>query len=138
MPPLTNYRLFISHSWAYGDAYEKLLEMFNAHPLFKWTDYSVPKNDPIHDANNDKELYNAIKNQIKSVNCVLILAGVYSTHSKWINKEIEISKTFYNKPIVAIQPWGAERTSSVVKNNADIIVKWNSSSIVDAIRNHSI
>ena len=31
----------------------------------------------------------------------------------------------YNKPIIAVQPWGAERTSSIVKNAADVIVGWN-------------
>lgn len=46
MPALANYRLFISHSWAYGDAYEKLVSFFNEYPNFKWTDYSVPKTTP--------------------------------------------------------------------------------------------
>lgn len=138
MPELTNYRLFISHSWAYGDAYEKLVSFFNEHPFFKWTDYSVPKNDPIHDAPNATALYNAIKNQIAPVNCVIILAGVYSSYSKWIDKEIEISKTVYSKPIVAVEPWGSEKTSKIVKDNADAIVKWQSSSIVKAIKDFSI
>lgn len=69
---------------------------------------------------------------------MLILAGVYSSYSKWINKEIDIAKNVYNKPIIAVQPWGAERTSKNVKDNADKIVNWNSSSIVDAIREYSI
>ena len=106
MPALTNYRLFISHSWAYGDAYEKLVQFFNEHPNFKWSDYSVPKDDPIHNVSNETALYNAIKKQISPVNCVIILAGVYSTYSRWINKEIEISKEVFSKPIVAVQPWG--------------------------------
>ena len=138
MPTLTNYRLFISHSWAYGDAYEKLVGFFNEHPNFKWTDYSVPKDDPIHDAPSSTALYEAIKRQVAPVNCVVILAGVYSTYSEWINKEIEIAKQVYSKPIVAIEPWASERTSKVVKDNADVIVKWQSSSIVQAIRDHSI
>lgn len=138
MPDLKNYRLFISHSWTYGDAYEKLVEFFNEHPNFSWIDYSVPKNDPIHSANNDTELYKAIKSQIAPVNCVVMLAGVYSSYSKWIDKEIQISKTDFNKPIIAVEPWGAEKTSQLVKNNADAIVKWQSKSIVDAIRKYSI
>ncbi|MDR2408606.1 MAG: TIR domain-containing protein [Bacteroidales bacterium] len=138
MPELKNYRLFISHSWAYGDAYERLVGFFNEHPLFKWTNYSVPKDDPIHNAKNEKDLYDAIKAQVSPVNCVVILAGVYSTYSKWINKEIEISKQIFNKPIVAVEGWGAERTSAIVKNNADIVVRWNSTSIVEAIRNYSL
>lgn len=137
MPKLTNYRLFISHSWAYGDAYEKLVKFFDEHPNFKWANYSVPKDDPIHNAPTSVALYEAIKRQVAPVNCVVMLAGVYSTYSTWINKEIEIAK-YYSKPILAIQPWGAERTSQVVKDNATAIVNWQSSSIVDAIRNHSI
>lgn len=138
MPPLKTYRLFISHSWTYGDAYEKLTGMFDQHSLFKWQDYSVPKNDPIHNANNDKQLYEAIKRQIKPVHCVVILAGVYASYSKWINHEIKIAANELSKPIVAIQPWGAEKTSKTVKDNATEVVKWNSSSIVTAIRNNSI
>ncbi len=134
MPPLRDYRLFISHSWTYGDAYEKLVSFFNEHPNFSWIDYSVPKDDPVHNANNDKQLYEAIKNQIKPVHCVVILAGVYSTHSKWINKEIKICKEDFSKPIVTVEPWASEKTSTVVKNNADRIVKWQSASIVSAIR----
>jgi MTH538 TIR-like domain (DUF1863) len=138
VPSLKNYRLFISHSWAYGDAYKKLVAFFNEHPNFRWVDYSVPKNDPIHSSNNDTQLYNAIKAQIAPVNCVVMLAGVYSTYSKWINKEIQISKTDFDKPIIAIEPWASDKTSKIVKDNADVIVKWQSKSIVNAIRQFSI
>lgn len=138
MPNLKNYRLFISHSWTYSDAYEKLVGFFDEHPNFSWINYSVPKDDPVHDADNDTQLYNAIKNQVQPVNCVIMLAGVYSTYSKWIKKEIKISKTDFSKPIIAVQPWASENTSTIVKDNADEVVKWQSKSIVDAIRNHSI
>nr|VFJ86768.1 MAG: MTH538 TIR-like domain (DUF1863) [Candidatus Kentron sp. LFY] len=86
MPALKTYRLFISHSWAYGDAYERLVQFFHEHPNFYWQDYSIPKDDPIHNANNDTQLYSAIKRQIVPVHCVVMLAGVYSTYSRWINK----------------------------------------------------
>ena len=138
MPTLKTYRLFISHSWAYGDAYDKLVSFFAEHSNFSWVDYSIPKDDPVHDANNDKQLYDAIKYKIQLVNCVVILAGVYSTYSKWINKEIEISKSVFSKPLIGVEPWASEKTSKVVKDNADEIVKWQSSSIVSAIRNHAI
>lgn len=137
MPSLFTYRLFISHSWTYGDAYDKLVQFFNTHPNFSWSDYSVPKDDPIHDAPNATKLEEAIRAQIRPVNCVVILAGVYSTYSKWINKEVAIAKEL-KKPIIAIQPWGAEKTSTLVKDSATEIVKWQSSSIVSAIRTHSL
>ena len=138
MPTLTNYRLFVSHSWNYGDAYDKLVGFFNEHPNFKWSDYSVPKDDPIHNAPTSSALYEAIKNQVAPVNCVVILAGVYSSYSKWIKSEIQIAKKIYSKPVVAVEPWGSDKTSQIVKDNADAIVKWQSASIVSAIRKHSI
>ncbi len=130
------YNLFISHSWAYSDAYKKLVGLLDKDSSFSYKNYSVPKDDPIHNANNDKQLYDAIKNQMSSASVVLILAGVYATYSKWINKEIDIAKNGFStvKPIIAIEPWGSEKTSQVVKNNADRIVKWQSSSIISAIK----
>lgn len=133
------HNLFISHSWAYSDAYEKLIELLNKDEDFSYRNYSVPKDDPIHNAKNDKELYEAIKRKISPSCTVIILAGVYSSYSKWINKEITISKNeFYRpKPIIAVEPWGSERTSQKVKDNADIIVKWNSKSLINAIKQFS-
>lgn len=127
------YNIFISHSWTYSDAYEKLINLLNSTNNFSYKNYSIPKNDPIHNAKYDYQLKEAIRNQIKYASCVLILAGVYSTYSKWINIEIELAQEM-GKKIIAIEPWGAERTSATVKNNATKIVKWQASSIVNAIK----
>lgn len=129
------YNLFISHSWTYSDAYEGLIALLDAKPYFIYRNYSVPKNDPIHNASNNYQLKEAIRKQMQPASCVLILAGVYATYSKWINIEIELAKSM-GKKIIAIQPWGAERTSSVVTNSADVIVGWNTDSIVKAIRGY--
>jgi hypothetical protein len=126
------YNLFISHSWAYSDAYEKLINLLDSADNFSYKNYSVPKDDPIHNAKYDYQLKEAIRNQIKHASCILILAGVYSTYSKWINIEIELAQEM-GKKIIAIEPWGSERTSTIVKNNATKIVKWQTSSIVKAI-----
>ena len=134
---MRTYNLFISHSWAHSDAYERLMALLDARiPRFPYRDYSVPKNDPIHTNGTDQQLYNAIKNKISLSSVVLILAGVYSTYSKWIDKEIQIAQEeFYaQKPIVAIEPWGSLRTSAKVKEAADKTVRWNTESIVSAIR----
>lgn len=129
------YNLFISHSWKYSDYYDKLIFLLDEKHNFNYKNYSVPKNDPIHNAQNTYQLIEAIRKQIQPVNCVLILAGVYSTYSKWINIEIKLAKGMHKK-IIAIQPWGAEKTSKVVKEAADIIVGWNTDSIVKAIRGY--
>ena len=130
------YNLFISHSWAYSDAYAKLIKLLNGDSDFLYKNYSVPKDDPIHNAKTEKALYGAIKSQMSYASIVLILAGVYSTYSKWINHEIKIAQSEFttSKPIIAIEPWGSEKTSVVVKNAADMVVKWQTKSIVDAIK----
>ncbi len=131
------YNLFISHSWSYSDAYNKLTSLLDNANYFTYKNYSVPKDDPIHNANNDKELYKAIKQQIRYASVVIILAGVYSSYSKWIDKEIKIAEEL-GKPILAIEPWASDKTSLKVKNAADKIVKWNTDSIIRAIRDLSI
>ena len=132
---MKQYKIFISHSWSYSKNYEKLIKMLKADPRFSFQDYSVPKDDPIHNAPNATALSQAIQNQMRFCDVIIILAGVYSTYSKWINKEIALAKAFSNpKPILAIEPWASEKTSLVVKAKADKIVKWSTSSIVSGIR----
>ena len=126
------YRLFISHSWSYSDNYQKVVEMIATQGI-QFYDHSVPKNDPIHTNGTDKQLEIAIDAKMKGTSCVIVLAGVYASHSKWMDKEIKIAQ-LYGKSIIAIEPWGAEKTSKVVKDNAHVIVKWQGSSIANAIR----
>ncbi len=127
-----NYRLFISHSWSYSDAYDKVISMINSQNI-QYYNHSVPINDPIHTNGSEYQLRDAIDAKIKGSSCVIILAGVYSTYSKWIQKEIEIAQK-YEKAIIAIEPWASEKTSTVVKEAANKIVKWQGKSIVDAIK----
>lgn len=129
------YNIFISHSWSYSDQYQGLVELLNNASYFNYKNYSVPKYDPIHNASNTYKLKKAIRNQMQHASCIIILAGVYSTYSKWINIEIELAKEM-GKKIIAVQPWGASRTSDIVKKSADEIVAWNSSSIVSAIKGY--
>src|SRR5712692_2418901 len=128
------YNIFISHSWAYGDAYDRLVDLLNARGYFSFKNYSVPKDDPIHNTRNEQALYNAIYAQIEPASVVLIMAGVYSTYSKWINHEIQIAKRSfsYPKPIIAVKPWAQTNVSSVVQENADELVGWNTESVVAA------
>lgn len=127
------YNLFISHSWSYADQYKRLVALLDAAPYFSYKNYSVPKDDPIHNASNQWQLKEAIRRQMQPASCVIILAGVYSTYSKWINIEIALAKSM-NKKIIAVEPWGSSRTSLAVKNSADEIVGWNTSSLIRAIR----
>ena len=129
------YNLFISHSWAFSNQYEGLVSLLNANPYFSYKNYSVPKNDPIHNAPYQYQLKEAIRRQMQPASCVIILAGVYSSYSKWIKKEIELAKEM-GKRIIAVEPFGAMRTSTVVKNAANEVVGWSTITIIRAIRGY--
>lgn len=133
------YNLFISHSWDYTDAYTKLVSLLDSASYFSYKNYSVPKDDPlrIYSAYYKSELRNKIKNQMRLCHVVLILAGVYASYSDSIDMEISVAQEL-DKPIIAIEPWGSEKTSVVVKDAARCVVRWNTDSIVSAIRKVSI
>lgn len=133
---MRTHNLFVSHSWSYSDAYEKLVALLEKRPYFRFKNYSVPRNDPVHDAPTDRALRSAIRDQMQPCGVVIVLAGVYATYSKWIDIEINLAESgFQNpKPIVAVEPWGSQKTSRLVKDAADKVVKWNTESIVAAIR----
>lgn len=133
---MRTHNLFVSHSWSHSDAYEKLVALLEKRTYFRFKNYSVPRNDPIHQAGTDYALRGAIRNKMLPCGVVLVLAGVYATYSKWIDIEIELAQSGFSKPkpIVAIEPWGSERTSRPVKESADLVVRWNTDSIVAAIR----
>jgi lysophospholipid acyltransferase (LPLAT)-like uncharacterized protein len=126
------YRIFISHSWNYSNQYNSIIDFLDRQGV-DYCNHSVPKDDPVHTNGTDKQLREAIDAKIKGCSCVIILAGVYASYSKWINKEIEIAQE-YGKPIIAVKYWGAERISDVVKNAADKVVGWNSKVLADAIK----
>ena len=128
---MRSYHIFISHSWTYSDAYEKLSSMLKSASYFDFKDFSVPKNDPIHNAPTSQQLYDAIKVKMAPTSIILVMSGIYSSYSEWIKKEMQIAKTEfpYPKKILAIEPWGSERTSTFVKDNADKVVGWNGQGI---------
>lgn len=132
MPSLHNHRLFISHAWNYSDRYKRAVEFLNAANNFSWTNYSVPEDDGF-DRTSAEELTEAMRRQIRPVQCVIIVSGMYVNHSAWIQFEMNFAKSL-NKPILGIRRWGEQRTPQNVVDCADEMVAWNSASIVDAIR----
>jgi len=133
---MQTYHLFISHSWNYSHAHDNLVRLLSPHPDFTYKNFPVPTHNPSMGAQTDKQLEEAIENKIRPCSAVLIMAGMYSTYSKWINKEIEIAKRM-GKVIIAVKPFGAERISTVVRNAAHAECAWNTNSIVGAIRLHT-
>ena len=69
-----------------------------AKPHLVFLDYSVPKDDPIHNAPSERALREAIYRKIARSHVVVIPTGMYVNYSKWIKKEIG-GATEKNKPI---------------------------------------
>ena len=135
---MNEQHIFISHSWAYDKSYTGLISLLEGRGYFKFKDYSVPKDDPIHiksGADYEKVLKERIKDQMRSCQAVLIIAGVYATYSDSIKLEIEAAQEL-GKPIIAIRPFGASRISSLAEQAADMVVGWNADSIVAALREY--
>lgn len=135
MPLLKNYDLFISHAWDYNNQYYNLTSLLKDYPYFKFRNYSVPEHDPI-DFNTASQLQKQIEEQIRQSSVVLLIAGKYIKYRKWMKEEIRIAKK-YNKSIIAIRPWGADILPCEAEAQADVVVNWQASSIVEAIRKYS-
>lgn len=130
--------VFISHSWSYSGHYKTLADWIFER---KWRagqaslslrDFSVPKDNPIHNARNDSQLKKAIFAQISRSHVTVIPTGMYANYSSWIQKEIDGSYA-YGKPILAVNPWGAKRTSTHVTFAASKLVGWNAETVVAGI-----
>lgn len=98
----------------------------------------MPEHDPL-DVKGVAKLREALRAQMQPCRVVLVVAGVHSTYSRWMREEIEMAKNGFNPPkaVIAIRPYGAERTSAHAVENADETIGWNTESIVAAIRRHS-
>ena len=101
-----------------------------------WHDYSVPLSKPL-DAHTKNELKQKIRDRISMCSCVIILSGMYVAYSDRIDYEIDTAVAL-GKPIIGVKPWGQERIPLKVQNNADIMVGWNASSVVNAVRQYSL
>ncbi len=132
MPQLHRYRIFISHAWKYNAEYYWLMDRLDKAPNFLYANYSVPEHDPV-DANNNSKLKEQLRRQIRPVEVVIILGGMYVAYSDWIQFEIDFAESL-GKPILGIRPRGAERMPQAVQDAADEIVGWNTPTIVRAIR----
>jgi hypothetical protein len=103
---------------------------------FIYSNYSVPR-DKSFDNMSNVALRDELRDQIRPVESVIVLGGLYVSYSEWIQFEIDFAKQL-QKPIIGIRPWGSQRMPQAVSQAANIIVGWNTSSIVSAIREYSI
>lgn len=129
------YKIFISHSWQYTDTLEALRNLINARGYFSATYEESTKDKPI---NSDDESYvkRQLAQKISNSDIILALAGIYASHSSWMEWELDKAIKL-GTPIVGVIPRGQERISTVVSSRSVTVVRWNTESIIGAIRNHA-
>lgn len=142
MPELKQYNIFISHAWQYGDEYNQLVNLLDSAKNFLYYNYSAPKEKPLHnldttDVKTKAQIKDAIDRKISPVGCVLVISGMYASYREWMQYEIDKAIEM-EKPIIGIKPWGQQKIPSAVSDVADIMVGWNTDSIVSAIREYSL
>ena len=107
----------------YLNFFHRLLEA----PDFEWKDYGIP-------GENETE---QLEEQIKPVQLVIILSGLYNRYPQLILKQIEISRKI-NKPLILIRPYGMEEVPKQLEPLVQDIIGWNRVCIVETIENNLV
>lgn len=133
MPTLRTYSAFICHDWEYSDEYYRICDLLDRAPSFRWRNLSVPEHDPL---DTDDMLQKNLRDQIRPADVMLVLAGMYTTRSKWMDWEMAFARRI-GKSIIGVRPWGNVRVPLIVQRNADLVVGWNTGTIIAAIRRYA-
>ena len=127
------YNLFISHSWDHLDDLKNLRTLLETRGYFN-VEFLEVTPDKKFNSNNVYYLHACVRPLIEKADIVIGIAGVYASHSEWMQWELDTAQE-NDIPILGVIPWGQERVSKAVQDRADQIVRWNTESIVEAIRN---
>jgi len=109
-----------------------MVNLLNNRQYFGWHNYSVPENKAFIGLNSNA-LAEQLKNQIRPVQCVVIIGGMWTNHSDWIQFEMNFARLI-GKPILGVRPRSAKVMPQAIIQLSDAVVNWNSDSIVAGIR----
>lgn len=129
------YQVFISHSWDHNKVLQDLKDLIDGRGYFPAEYTQIEKTCPI---NSDLAwvIKANITKRLESSDIVLAIAGIFASHSEWMQWEMDKAKEIGLK-IIGIVPRGQERISQEVLYRSVVDVRWNADSIVDAIRRYS-
>lgn len=129
------HKLFISHAWAYTNSYRTLCAFLDRTADFSYENHFVPYDDPVLSTGSAKALADAVKRHMNPCQIVIIPAGRYNTHSRWLNVEIDIATKRFSppRPILGILEWETMDVASVIQSNCAKIVDLDPESIVEGI-----
>lgn len=129
------YNVFVSHSWDNSEDLKNLKNLLEAKKYFNVEFKEVTKEEPIN-STNAPYIKRVLSSKIENADIVIGLAGIYASHSDWM--EWELDKALAHKtPIIGVIPWGQQKVSATVTSRSIEDVRWNTDSIVEAIRKYS-
>lgn len=129
------YKIFISHCWNYDNVLQDLKNLLNNRGYFPAEYTQVEKSHPINSC-YAPAIKSQITRRLEDSDVVLAIAGVYASYSDWMIWEMDKAKEL-GLNVVGVIPWGQERISQEVFNRSKIDVRWNTESIVNAIRDYA-
>lgn len=130
-----NYRVFISHSWDHSNDLQGLRRLLNERGYFNIEFKEVSRFEPIN-SSNAAYVKARLKDKIIGSDIVVGLAGIYASHSTWMEWELDTA-LLNGIPVIGVIPRGQERSSTMVTSRSKVDVRWNTESIVLAIRNYA-
>ena len=96
------YKIFISHSWQYSDTLESLRKLIDARGYFNATYEESTRDNPIN-SGNESYVKTRLTQKIAASDIILALAGVYASHSSWIQWELDKALEL-GIPIIGVIP----------------------------------
>ncbi|TMP80573.1 hypothetical protein CWB73_11105 [Pseudoalteromonas phenolica] len=129
------FKIFISHCWQYTDTLEALRNLINTRGYFNATYEESTRDNPIG-SQNTYYVKARLAQKIADSDIILALAGVYASHSSWMAWELDKANEI-GVPIVGEISRGQERISTIVSSRSVANVRWNTESIIAAIRQYA-
>jgi len=129
------FKVFISHSWTRSGHLNRLQNLLVTRGYFPviFTESSIY--NPINSM-NEPYVRKRLAERIQESHIMLVIGAVYATRSEWMPWEMKAAQ-LYDVPIIGVIPWGNRYVSTVVQQHAVEIVRWNTESIVAAIRRYA-
>lgn len=129
------YPLFVSHAWAYTNAYRHLCTFLDGYRDFDYSIHHVPYDDPVLSGGSEKDLSEAIRKHMAPAAVVILPAGRFRTHGKWLQAEIEVAKKRFSpaKPVLGVLEYETLEVAKVVRSGCTRIVEFGAEAIVSAI-----
>jgi hypothetical protein len=129
------YSLFISHNLDHNDVLQDLKNLIDSRCCFPAIYTQIEKNCAV-DSEKAWEIKANVAKRFQESDVVLAIAGVFASHSEWMQWEMDKAKDLGLK-VIGIIPKGQEQLSNEVFCRSVEDVRWDADSIVDAIRKNS-